>query len=440
MSFVSTYTQTAAEFPTEQRSNFRHLIFDIAGFGVLNGSAAAFLSVYAARLGATPLQISLLSALPALVTLSLALPTGAWLKNRPIDRVLRRSALIYRTFYLLWAMLPLFLNDAQQITGLLVITFVMSIPGMVVAISFNGLYADAVPVDLRGRIMSWRQAAYAITSILTSLLCGLLLDNAPFPQGYQFVFVIGFLGGMWSSWHLWQVKPIPHAHSSGYRPIQAWVRPTNMRDKQGAQTLLGLRTFVHADSWRNLLQLDVLRSGFLPILLLMFAYHFAQHLSIPLHPLRYVREMALSDGTIGVGNALFYGFVFLSATQYSRIEAYLQPRRTVALSIMLIAFYPGLLAFASRGDVGLFLLANVMGGSGTALSMGAIGNYLISMMPENDRPSYLAWYSVTLNAAILAGSLLAPVLSNLFGLTIALTLTALARFSSGLLLWRKNPS
>lgn len=438
MSFVSTYTQTAAQFPSAQRSNLFHLIFDIAGFGVLNGSAAAFLSVYAARLGATPLQISLLSALPALVTLTLALPSGAWLKNRPIDRTLRRAALIYRTFYLLWAALPIFLNESQQITGLLVIVFLMSIPGMLVAISFNGLYADAVPVELRGRVMSWRQAAYAITSIVTSLLCGALLDNAPFPQGYQIVFVIGFLGGMWSNWHLWQVQVISQVGEREYRPIQAWARPANMRDKQGAQTLLGLRAILHADSWRTLLQLNVLRGGFLPILLAMFAYHFAQYVSIPLHPLRYVRDMALSDGTIGVGHALFYAFVFLTATQYSRIEATLQPRRTLAVSVMLIAFYPALLAFAGKGDVALYLLASVCGGCGTALSMGAGGNYLLSVIPEDERPSYLAWYNVTLNAAILSGSLLAPVLNSWFGLSVALIITAAARFLSGILLWRKN--
>ncbi len=51
------------------RSNIRHLYADIFWFGILGGSALAFLNVYAARLGATAMQIGLLTAGPAIVNL-----------------------------------------------------------------------------------------------------------------------------------------------------------------------------------------------------------------------------------------------------------------------------------------------------------------------------------------------------------------------------------
>ena len=53
------------------RSNFIHLFWDIGWWGLYVGTTAAFLSIYAARSGATPEQLGLLSALPALVGHSL---------------------------------------------------------------------------------------------------------------------------------------------------------------------------------------------------------------------------------------------------------------------------------------------------------------------------------------------------------------------------------
>jgi len=46
---------------TVQRANFGHLYGDIFWFGILAGSAMAFLNIYAVRLGASALQIGLLT-------------------------------------------------------------------------------------------------------------------------------------------------------------------------------------------------------------------------------------------------------------------------------------------------------------------------------------------------------------------------------------------
>ena len=42
-----------SDIPSKFRPNFHHLYLDIAGFGILSGSAINFLNVYAARLGAS---------------------------------------------------------------------------------------------------------------------------------------------------------------------------------------------------------------------------------------------------------------------------------------------------------------------------------------------------------------------------------------------------
>ena len=80
-----------------------------------------------------------------------------------------------------------------------------------------------------------------------------------------------------------------------------------------------------------------------------------------------------------------------------------------------------------------------MGGVGWALVGGALSNYLLEKVPAGDRPAYLAWYNLALNAAILCGALLGPLLANRFNLTVALVLTFVFRLGSAVFVWFAEP-
>jgi predicted MFS family arabinose efflux permease len=57
------------------------------------------------------------------------------------------------------------------------------------------------------------------------------------------------------------------------------------------------------------------------------------------------------------------------------------------------------------------------------------------MAPANDRPAYLAWYNLALNAGILAGSLAGPVLMYWVGIRPALLIGFALRLSAALAIW-----
>lgn len=59
----------ARPVPAEHKANFNHLVWDIAWFGVLNGSAISYLSVFATRQGASALEVEL-------AAFSIGLPGG----------------------------------------------------------------------------------------------------------------------------------------------------------------------------------------------------------------------------------------------------------------------------------------------------------------------------------------------------------------------------
>ena len=434
---ISIASTRARPVPAAHRANFNNLILDIAWFGVLNGSAIAFVAVYATRLGASAFQLALLNATPAVVNLLFALPAGRWLQSRPLSRATFATSVLHRWFYVLWVFLPLLFSQQGQVWALVTLTVLMSIPGTALAIGFNGMFAATVPPEWRGHVVGVRNAAYALTSIVVTLACGRLLDALPFPLGYQVVFLIGAVGAAMSSFHLWHVRPRDeHRQPGAGRRLGDWASPGESGGWQSLRLSVGLRFLTRANPlssrWFNPLRDLTYRR----VLLLVLGMHLALYLAVPLFPLFLVREIHMSDEFIGLGNSIFYIALFLASARLDAVARRFGNKRTMALGILVISLYPALLSQATGPT--LYLVASIMGGTGWALAGGAVGNFVLEKTPDDSRPSYLAWYNMALQAGILFGSLVAPALAGWWGLTIGLIFAAGCRFLIGVLIWRSQ--
>jgi len=421
--------------PEEYRTNFRHLTWDIAWFGLLNGSAISFISVYAARLGADGLQIGLLTAGPAVVILLLALPAGSWLQNRRLGRSVVWAAAVNRSIYLVWAAFPWIFQADFEIWAIILAMLFMTIPATVVSVGFNALFAEAVPPEWRGHVVGIRNAAFALTSTITTIFSGWLLDTIPFPGGYQVVFVIGFIGGMMSCYYLSRVKPLPidrkecdPAQNSATPGVQLgednrdWSKP----EPDARQVVQKFRP--------RMFRLDILSGGYGRTVGLLFFFHLAQFLAIPIIPLFLVNQLSLTDPEIGIGNAAFYAVVFLGSTQLGRFSAKWGHKTLTGFGILLLGLYPAVIAI-SHG-IHLFIVASIAGGFAWSMAGGALFNYLLEKVPADDRPPYLAWYNLGLNAAILIGSLAGPALAVRIGFAEALLIFGGLRLIAGLAILR----
>ena len=131
--------------PREYHSTFRHLYYDMAGFGILSGTVINFLNIYAARIGASSLQIGLIGAMSAVVNLFLAIPAGRWLSNRNISRAIFWNSIYHRIGFLFFIFIPQFLDNTQQIIVIIFLTLLMAIPLTPLGVGFNALFAEAVP-------------------------------------------------------------------------------------------------------------------------------------------------------------------------------------------------------------------------------------------------------------------------------------------------------
>lgn len=387
----------------------------MAWFGILTGSAINFLNIYAARIGASGFQIGLLGAMPAVVSLFLSLPAGYWLQKQPVSKAVFWTAVLSRLGYFLWIPLPWLFGNQGQLWALTLITLVMGIPMCGLSVGFNALFAAAVPVEWRASVVGIRNVVQALTFIASSLGTGYLLDRLPFPSGYQVIFVIGALSAAMSTLHLYFIRPkiTPTALTI---PVQGNIQvPEKVRNRFG---------------WLGSLRLDIWRTPFRKILLVLFGFHLSQYIVFPLFSLFTVNVIHLTDANIGLGTALFYLTVLLGSTQLSRLDHMVGHHKLTGWGVVGMCIYP--LAMSISHTPLHYYLLSIAGGFAWAMVAGAYANYLLEKIPDDDRPSHLAWYNIILNGAVLLGSLAGPLLAGFIGIGVALFVFGLMRLLAGI--------
>jgi len=400
--------------PDEYRRNFIHLYFEIAWFGILSGSAVNFLNIYAARLGASGFQIGILGAMPAVVSLFLSLPAGNWLQKRPVGKAVFWTAVLSRLGYFLWIPLPWLFGNQGQIWALALITLAMGIPMCGLSLGFNALFAAAVPAEWRASVVGIRNVVQSLTFIIASLGAGYLLDHLSFPLGYQVVFGVGFLSAAMSTFHLFFVRPPSE-------PVPTAVPGLNTVPYSGEKD--------RPSDWHATLRLDIWRTPYRRILLVLLGLHLTQYLAIPLYAVYTVNELHLTDANIGLGTAFFYLTVLLGSTQLSRFEHKVGHHKLTGWGALGLCIYP--IALALSHTALDYYLVSFINGFVWAMVAGAYANYLLERIPEDDRPSHLAWYNIILNVAVLLGSLAGPFLAGYIGISVALIAFGVLRLLAG---------
>ncbi len=391
------------------RSNFRALYADIFGYGILAGSTLAFLNVYVVRLGASNIEMGLLSAGPALISLFLSMPISRWLERHPLIRVTYLSSIWFRLGYVIMVILPWLLPPPTQIWSYVLLVLLMSIPGTLLAIGFSAALVKVVPPEWRAHVIGRRNALMAFSMTVTSLLCGQLLDRITFPFNYQIVFMIGVAGAGLSTVYLGRIQPI------GLTSVPAVIQPPRPTSGQA-------------------LRIDLLRGPFGPLLGAYLLFYFAQAVPVPLFAKMQVDVLHLSDGVISVGTAAFNACMLIGSLQLARLTRLHDHRRVFVVSALLYGTYPLLHGLAQNGV--LFFAASVLGGLVTGVMGGAQVNRLMERVSPDDLPAHMALNNMALNTALLIGSILGPLLADGFGLREAILISAALRVLAGVALAR----
>ena len=394
----------------EQARNIRLLYWDMAFQGIIAAGATAYLSVFAVRLGASTLMVGLLSSLPALVLVLSAVPTGRFVARcTDLKRLVVRSSLAFRVFYLITALVP-WLFPGWAGAGIVLIWTVAAIPTNLVEVSATAALAEAIPPARRAQVISTRYAIHAIVAAMTLPWVGRLLDSVSFPLGYQIVFTGSFLAAMASTFMFAQIR-IPDQ----VVPLETRRRvPTMARVRGGlAELRLGGAFAVY------LLSITVFRLGLA--------------LPRPLWSLLWVNELHLTDGDIGQASTVVYIFSILGYFWWGQVAGRFGHGPVLIAATLGLAMYPLITSLAY--GLSTILLASCFGGFFTSAYTLATFNVLLALAPPEKRADYVALNAVSVNMMALVGPMLGSGLAEWLGLRTALLLGAGMRFLGGLLCW-----
>jgi len=386
-----------------------------------------------ARLGASGLQIGLLTAGPGIVNLLASLPAGHWLESRAreVSQLIGATfwaAALNRISYLFLIFLPWMLSKQGQVDLIIWITLLAALPATLLAIGINAMLAEVIPPDWRAEVVGKRNALLAVSMTISILICGLVLDQVSFPLNYQIVFAIGFVGAAVSTYHLSQIQPIPPSTSNysirlflpGWVSISPALRSLKKLIIGGGATL---RSLIHIELLRG-------RMGFFLLAYLLF--YFFQYLPIPLFPLAYVNSLHLSDGMISLGSGLFYGAMLLTSLRLKSWAVSYGHRRLLVVSALALGSYPLIIGFANGPF--LYWVASFLGGAIYGVVSASLINRLMEVVPEQQRAAGMSFHNLVLNLGILLGSLTGPLMGNYLGLHEALILIGGLRLLAGLLM------
>lgn len=389
------------------RRNVRSVIIDGVGVGIVVG-VQMFLPVFLARLGASSLLVGLLTALPALTGVLLAIPMGQFLaQRRNVVPWYSRARVLVQLSLIPIGIAPFFFTNEQVALLVIAIWAIITIPLTMVNITFTVVMGAVAGPRRRQYLMSRRWSVLGATTAVTVAGIGYALDRVIFPLNYQIAFIASAVGGMVSFFFSQQISV----------PDNDPAARANARSHH-----LGLRE-----------SLALLRRtpAFGRFVVMAFVFNLGFMMALPLFPLYFVREVGASDFSIGLITTVNSGVALIGYflwTQFTRRKGNVLALR---ISLFGLACYP-LLASLTHDIALLTLLAALAGIFGAGMNL-VLFDIQLSTVPPGEVPTYVAIYQVMTYIATLIGPLVGTAIADTVGFGAALILAATLRGAGAVL-------
>src|SRR6185436_12536389 len=149
-----------------QKRNFRYVQIDAIGVSISN-VAAPFLPVFLTRLGATNFQVGLLTSMPGLTGLVLAILVGRFLQSRrDIVPWYSLARLFVISCYALTGLFTFLLSREYAVIATLAVWAFATLPQTVLAVAFSVVMNAVAGPQGRYALLSRRWAIFGLTSVV----------------------------------------------------------------------------------------------------------------------------------------------------------------------------------------------------------------------------------------------------------------------------------
>ncbi|MBK7454161.1 MAG: MFS transporter [Anaerolineales bacterium] len=260
-----------------QKRNFRYVQIDAIGVSISN-VAAPFLPVFLTRLGASNFQVGLLTSMPGMTGLVLAIIVGRFLQTRRnIVPWYSVSRLLVISCFTMTGLFTFLLSKEYAVIATLAVWAFATLPQTALAVAFSVVMNAVAGPEGRYALLSRRWAIFGLTSVVMTFLVTRVIDLVEFPRNYEMMFFGLSIGGLISYYFSNRIK----------LPDQASPPPA-----------LAPSSSVW-DSARNYFSLIRHEPAFISFATKKFVYFSAMTLSAPIMPLFLVREVKATDSQIG---------------------------------------------------------------------------------------------------------------------------------------------
>lgn len=399
--------------PNINKQNFINVQID--GIGVaMGGAAAQFLPIYLARLDATPFQISLLTTMPAVTGMVLALLLGRFLqRQRSVVPWFSAARLVVIMCYALTGLISLIVPQQYVVPAILSIWAFATIPQTIVAIAFSVVMNAVAGPEGRFELMSHRWTILGATTSFTVLMVGQALDRIVFPSNYQIVFIVLSVGGLISYYFSSHIKLAPVEP-----PIESPVH--SVRDILRSYTSHVMK-----------------EKPFISFITKRFVYLTGAALAAPLFPLFFVRVIHASDSWISIINTSQTAVLIVGYFLWTRQSRRHGSRRVLLITTLGLSLQPLLVALMTQS----WQVAIVMGMAGifqAGLDL-VFFDELMRTVPPEYSATFVAFAQSIQYFSSVASPIIGSILASWLGIPAALIIAGVIRLSGfGLFALRKN--
>jgi len=395
-----------------QKQNFRFVQIDAVGVSISN-VAAPFLPVFLTRLGATNFQVGLLSSMPGVTGLLLAIVVGRFLQaRRNIVPWYSLSRLLVISCYALTGWLTFLLSGEYAVIATLIIWALATLPQTALAVAFSVVMNAVAGPQGRYALLSRRWAIFGLTSVVMTFLVTRVIDLVEFPRNYELMFLGLSLGGLISFYFSRRIKLPPQT-------------PPALASSKSA-----------GDTARSYLALIRSTPAFISFASKRFVYLSALALSQPILPLFFVREVKATDSQIGTITMAMTLVMLAGYFLWPWASRKFSGRFVLLATTLGMVFYPALTAASPHVEL-IILYAAIAGLFQSGLDLVFFDELMKTVPPEYSATFVSLAQSMQYLSAIIA-PLIGTWLADSIGLGGALWVSAGLRFTGFLLFLRRD--
>ncbi len=395
-----------------RKRNFLNVQIDAIGVSISN-VAAPFLPVFLTRLGASNFQVGLLSSMPGVTGLILAILVGRFLQTRRrIVPWFSLSRLMVISSYALTGLLTLLLPRSSMVASTLAIWALASLPQTALAVSFSVVMNAVAGPEGRYALLSRRWAIFGLTSVVGTFIITRVIDRVVFPLNYALMFLGLSLGGLISFYFSNRIT-LPDQNT---QPLSTSQSPK--------------------ETIRNYLLLLRSNPAFVSFASKRFVYFSALALSAPIMPLFLVWEVGASDSQIGSVTMIFTLVMLVGYFLWPRVSKRRGGRFVLLATTLGMVLYPALTATTRHVEL-IMVFAGIAGFFQAGLDL-VFFDELLKTVPSEYSATFVSIAQSVQYLSIVIAPVMGTFLANYIGLGGALWLSAGLRLLGFLLFLRRG--